>query len=78
MAKLNPHKLKQVTIDGVAAQVPESARIADVVAPEVSAVEVFNDNLGKLELIPRGRFHEGVPQGMNTQLTPIAKGGVLS
>lgn len=73
MAKFN--KLKEMYIDGVATQVPEKARISDVVGSDVSSIETQNPVSGKFELIGRDQFNQDVPAGMTTNLTPIAKGG---
>jgi len=75
MAKLNIEKQKEVYIDGIVTRVPEKARIVDVVGSDVSAVEAFNPNAGKMELITRERFNQNLPEGITTHLTPIEKGG---
>ncbi len=75
MAKPNFEKLKTVHIDGVATHVPDQARICDVVEADVTAVEAFNPQAGKMELISRERFNQRLPEGFTTHLTPIEKGG---
>lgn len=75
MAKPNFQKLKEVYIDGIATQVPDKSRIIDVVGTDVTAVEAFNPNAGKMELITRERFNQNLPEGITTHLTPIEKGG---
>lgn len=75
MAKPNFAKLKEVYIDGVPTIVSEKARIIDVVDSDVAAVEAFNPNVGKMELLTRDRFNQNLPEGITTHLTHIEKGG---
>lgn len=74
MAKQNVQKLREVRIDNTLTQVPETAKIIDIVAPEVTAVEAYNKTSGKVEYIPRARFNQGLPEGITTYLTSVEKG----
>jgi len=74
MAKFNPEALKRSIIDGEIVDVPASARLADVVGPEVSSISMIDLNSGHTQLVPRSRFDMAVPAGFTTNLTPISKG----
>jgi hypothetical protein len=67
-------KRKPVIIDTEITDVPAEATLADVVRPDVLSVTTFD---GKL--VPRERFAQvRVPDGFETNLSPINKGGQRS
>ncbi|MDP1740953.1 hypothetical protein [Polaromonas sp.] len=74
MAKFNPQRLKPIIVDGETVFAPENATIGDVVPGDVNAVTVF-DEAGKGQLLPRSAFRRPLPEGFDTHLTHVAKGG---
>ncbi|MDX7710650.1 hypothetical protein [Aeromonas caviae] len=77
MASFNYRKFKNIVIDGEARQVPDTARIIDVVDEDVVSIETINPQTSKFELITRDQFNQDVKPEMTTNLTAIAKGGVI-
>ncbi len=73
MATRKPEALKQVVIDGEASYVGESSTIADVVAKDVTAVQVI-DPAGRTQLVRREQFNQPVPEGFTTYLSDVARG----
>lgn len=73
MAFLKPEALKQIVIDGEVAHVPAQSRIADVVASDVTAVQVV-DAGGRARLMTRAQFNAPVPDGFTTHQTAVARG----
>ena len=76
MAKLDPKRLKSVTIDGETIFAPEMASVSDVVPNDVTAVTVY-DASGGARLIPRSEFNRPLPEGFATHLTHVEKGGFV-
>lgn len=77
MASFNYRKFKNIVIDGEARKVPDTARIIDVVDEDVVSIETINPQTSKFELITRDQFNQDVKPEMTTNLTAIAKGGVI-
>lgn len=77
MTSFNYRKFKNIVIDGEARQVPDTARIIDVVDEDVVSIETINPQTSKFELITRDQFNQDVKPEMTTNLTAIAKGGVI-
>ena len=75
MASFNYSKFKNIVIDGEARQVPDTARIIDVVDEDVVSIETINPKTLKFELVTRDQFNQDVKPEMTTNLTAIAKGG---
>jgi hypothetical protein len=61
---------RTVTIDGQITEAPASARLADVVSPDVMSVQTLDG-----EIIARSDFARWpVPAGFERHLSPIEKG----
>jgi hypothetical protein len=73
MALRKPQALKQFVMDGEVSHAPADARIADVVAPDVSAVQVIESD-GRSRMLARSDFNAPVPEGFTTYQTAVARG----
>lgn len=73
MAQLKPQALHSVVIDGELTHVPAQSTIADVVSPDVQAVQVI-DPQGQPRLLTRDSFRQAVPGAFTTYQAAVARG----
>lgn len=73
MASLKSDALERVIIDGQVTHVPPQSTIADLVSPEVHAVQVI-DAGGQPRLLGRDAFRQAVPAAFTTYQSPVSRG----